>query len=193
MSEQAGYDSQPFDPVSIIGVLNEFAVRFVVVGGVAAGVQGAMWATTDLDVVYARSQDDHGRLASALADLQAEPIQLPNGVRVVLDRRALGAGDAWTLRTRFGRLDLLGEPAPGLTYETLAPRSRLIHGENTYAVASIDDLIAMKRAAGRPKDLAQIDLLRATREELAAYAVAGHTTERPSRRVRAPSPDQPVP
>lgn len=70
--------------------------------------------------------------------------------------------------TRYGRLDLLGEPAPGTDYVFLARRARTIHGEQTYQVASIDDLIAMKRAAGRTKDLAQIELLRATAEELAA-------------------------
>ena len=40
----------PFDPLAIIGVLNAHGVRFIVIGGIAAGVQGAMWATTDLDI-----------------------------------------------------------------------------------------------------------------------------------------------
>jgi hypothetical protein len=142
-------------------------LRLVVVGGVAAGVQGAMWATTDLDVVYARDRDDHARLAVALADLEAEPVDLPRGVRVRLDATALAAGDTWTLMTRYGRLDLLGEPAPGLRYPVLAQRARTIHGEQAYRVASIADLIAMKRVAGRPKDLAQLGLLEATAEELA--------------------------
>jgi hypothetical protein len=170
MTERAPHGLQAFDPLAIIAALNERRVRFVVVGGIAAGVQGAIWATTDLDVVYARSRDDHERLAAALADLDAEPIDLAPGVRVTLDARALSAGEIWTLMTRFGRLDLLGEPAPGMTYENLARRSRTIRGEHEYAVASVDDLITMKRAAGRPKDLAQIDQLRALREELAAYS-----------------------
>jgi len=157
----------PFDPLAIIGVLNAHGVRFIVIGGIAAGVQGAMWATTDLDIVYARDRDDHARLADALAELGAEPVDLPPGVRVSLDAAALATGDIWTLRTRHGRLDLLGEPAPGLRYPTLAERARTIRGEQTYLVASIADLIGMKRAAGRPKDLAQVDLLEATAEELA--------------------------
>ncbi|HEY8767862.1 MAG TPA: hypothetical protein VIP09_11470 [Dehalococcoidia bacterium] len=157
-----------FDPLALIRVLNEHAVRFVVIGGIAAGVQGAIWATTDLDITYARGRDDHKRLAAALTALEAEPVDLPPGVTVHLNARSLAAGDIWTLMTRYGRLDLLGEPAPGINYTFLAKRARTIHGQQTYQVATIDDLIAMKRAAGRSKDLAQIELLRATAEELAA-------------------------
>lgn len=138
-----------FDPLAIIGILNEHGVRFVVIGGIAAGVQGAMWATTDLDITYARDRVDLARLASALEALGAEPIELPAGVRVRLDGRSLRAGNVWTLSTRFGRLDLLGEPAPGLDYDAMSSRARTIRGAQTYLVATIDDLIAMKRAAGR--------------------------------------------
>ena len=156
-----------FDPLAIISVLNVHGVQFVVIGGIAAGVQGAMWATADLDIVYGRDRDDHARLADALAELEADPVDLPVGVNVNLDATALAAGDIWALLTRHGRLDLLGEPAPGLGYSSLAERARTIQGEQTYLVASIADLIVMKRAAGRPKDLAQLDLLVATAEELA--------------------------
>jgi hypothetical protein len=156
-----------FDPLAIIGLLNAHGVRFVVIGGIAAGLQGAMWATTDLDIVYARDRGDHARLAEALAELEAQVVDLQLGVRVNLDAAALAAGDLWTLLTRHGRLDLLGEPAPGLGYTSVAERARTIRGEQTYLVASIADLIVMKRAAGRPKDLAQLDLLLATAEELA--------------------------
>jgi hypothetical protein len=167
---------QAFDPLKIIRVLNRHGVRFVVIGGIAAGVQGAMWATTDLDVTYDREQGNHARLASALAELNAEPVELPPGVRVHLDARGLAAGDVWTLMTRYGRLDLLGEPAPGITYAALAARARSIHGDEAYLVATIEDLISMKQHAGRPKDRAQIELLRATLDELSAAEPA--TTSR---------------
>jgi hypothetical protein len=162
-----------FDPLAIVRVLNEHGVRFVVIGGIAAGVQGAMWATTDLDITYARERDNHGRLAAALALLAAKPVDLPPGVEVQVDERSLAAGDVWTLMTRFGRLDLLGAPAGSDGFAGLAERARTIHGEQTYLVARIDDLIAMKRAAGRPKDLAQIELLLATQEEIAAREAEG--------------------
>jgi hypothetical protein len=140
----------PFDPLAIIEVLNRHEVPFLVIGGIAAGVQGAMWATFDLDITYGRSRADLRRLAAA--------------VEVHLDERGLVHGDVWTLTTRHGRLDLLAEPAPGLRYETLAPRARTIEGEQTYRVAAIADLIAMKRVANRPQDEGHIRLLRAAWE-----------------------------
>ena len=154
----------PFDPLAIIEALNRHDVPYIVIGGIAAGVQGAMWATFDLDITYSRSRVDLKRLAAALAELEASPIGLEDGVQVHLDERGLKHGDVWTLATRHGRLDLLVEPAPGLRYETLEPRARTIEGEQTYRVASIADLIAMKRVANRPQDAGHIRLLRAAWE-----------------------------
>jgi hypothetical protein len=153
-----------FDPLAIIEILNRHGVSFVVIGGIAAGVQGAMWTTFDLDVVYSRDRGGLRKLAAALNELDARLIDLGAGVTVRLDEQSLRHGDIWTLATRHGRLDLLGEPAPGLRYETLAPRARTIEGRATYRVASIADLIAMKRFAGRPRDEGQIELLRAVWE-----------------------------
>ena len=150
-----------FDPLAIIEVLNRHEAPFIVIGGIAAGVQGAMWATFDLDITYSRSRAGLPRLAAALAELEAVPVALEPGVEVHLDERSLQHGDIWTLATRHGRLDLLAEPAPGLRYESLAPRARTIQGGQTYLVASLADLIAMKRHAGRPRDAGHIELLRA--------------------------------
>jgi hypothetical protein len=160
-----GDDSPPpFDPLTILEVLTRHDVPFLVIGGIAAGVQGAMWATFDLDITYGRTRADLRRLAAALDELEAGPVGLEGGVEVHLDERALAHGDVWTLATLYGRLDLLAEPAPGLRYETLAPRARTIEGEQTYRVASIADLIAMKRFANRPQDEGHIRLLRAAWE-----------------------------
>src|SRR5688500_19951261 len=102
--------SDSFDPLAIVGVLNGRGVHYVLIGGIAAGVQGAMWATFDLDVVYERSPANHAALATALADLQVTLVDIPADVTVTVDRRALDTGDVWTLMTRYGRFDLMGEP-----------------------------------------------------------------------------------
>lgn len=84
-----------------------------------------------------------------------------------IDRRALRAGDVFTLSTRYGDLDLLAHPDPGLDFDSLG--SRAIAAEifgMRVRVASLEDLIAMKRAAGRPKDLIELEVLGALREEL---------------------------
>ncbi len=148
-----------FDPLGLIGVLNEHLVDFVVAGGFAAGVQGAVWVTIDLDIAYSRERGNLTRLATALTALDAQPVGLPVGVAIKLDARALTAADVWTLWTRLGRLDLMSEPAPGLTFQALRDRARTIEGRETYRVASINDLVAMKRHAGRPKDIAHLDIL----------------------------------
>jgi hypothetical protein len=159
-------DEVAFDPIAIIQVLNAREVRHVVIGGIAAGVQGVIWATADLDICHRRDRENHARLASACAELEARPRGLPEGVKVVLDASAIAGGTTWTLTTRHGSLDLLGEPGAGLDYDALASRARRFEGEEPYLVASIDDLIAMKTAAGRPKDIGQVELLRLASEEM---------------------------
>jgi len=154
-----------FDPGGLIAVLNRHGVEFVVIGGIAAGLQGAIWATADLDICHSRSQANLRRLATALADLEAVPVGVADQVVVPLDGRMLGRAEVWTLETRLGRLDCLAEPAAGLTFETLSERARWFEGSETYRVACINDLIAMKEAAGRPKDLVQADILRAVAED----------------------------
>ena len=73
----------------------------------------------------------------------------------------------FTLVTEFGDLDLLGEVTAIGGYPELFPLSR----ENTaFGVrcrrANLEPLIRMKRAAGRPKDLIEVEVLAAVREEL---------------------------
>src|SRR5262245_14156435 len=156
-----GDGPKPFNPAAIIEVLNRNDVPYVVVGGMAAGLQGAMWATFDLDIVYGRHAEDLRRLAAAVAELEARPVELEDGIIVHLDERSFRHGDTWTLATRYGRLDLLAEPAPGLRYEVLAPRARTIEGRQRYKVAALPDLIAMKRHSARPQDAGHIILLQA--------------------------------
>ncbi|MFN0146111.1 MAG: hypothetical protein ACKVT1_06340, partial [Dehalococcoidia bacterium] len=72
------------------------------------------------------------------------------------------AGSTWNLDTDFGTLDLLFEPAGGGSYEDLAARAQPTEiGDGlTVMVAALEDLIAMKEAAGRPKDLLVLPILR---------------------------------
>lgn len=72
-------DLPPFDPLAIIEALNRHGVPFLVIGGIAAGVQGAMWATFDLDITYRRTRPDLRRLAAALAELEAGRLVSPQG------------------------------------------------------------------------------------------------------------------
>jgi hypothetical protein len=84
-----------------------------------------------------------------------------------LDARTLRAGSVFTLNSRLGRIDLLADPDPGLDYDMLMRNAIQIElfGVRVRA-AGLDDLIAMKRAAGRPKDRIELEILGALREEI---------------------------
>jgi hypothetical protein len=160
---------RPFQPARILATLLEHGVAFVVVGGLAAQAHGSPSLTGDVDVCFDRATDNLERLVAALADLDAtrRDVEAAGPWLPPLDTRTLRAGTTFTLTTRFGDLDLLGAPDPGLDYASLVARAVTTSVEGRpLAIASLDDLIAMKRAAGRPKDRIELEILGAVREEL---------------------------
>jgi hypothetical protein len=145
-------------------------VRYVLIGGLAGNLRGAPVVTYDLDVCYDRAADNLERLAAALADLQATLRVARETAELVfpLDARALALGDSYTLRTPFGAFDILGTPSGTAGYRDLiegATRYQLAEGL-LVDVAGLDDLVRMKVAAQRPKDVAQLAHLEALREEI---------------------------
>ncbi len=160
-----------FDPRRALDVLSSHEVRFVVIGGMAANALGSPLLTGDLDICYARDDDNLEDLAAALKALDAHLRGAPRDIPFQLDAKTLKAGDHFTFDTTAGALDCLGTPAGSAGFEAL--HSRAVHLEiagHEVAVSSIDDLIAMKRAAGRPKDLRAVEELAALKEELEAGA-----------------------
>ena len=156
-----------FRPADLLRALLDGGVRFVVIGGLAAQAHGSPSVTVDLDVCYERSKENLERLAVVLGELAAVRRGDPALARLPLDARALRAGDVFTLATRHGNLDLLGNPDPGVPYEALAHNAVAVEVEGQRVlVAGLDDLVAMKRAAGRPKDRIELEVLGALREEI---------------------------
>lgn len=158
-----------FRPRVILKKLIDQDVRFVVVGGLAAQAHGSPSLTGDLDICYARDADNLERLATVLADLSAVRRGLPTDAPSMppLDAQTLRAGGLFTLTTSAGEFDIIATPDPGFDFERLrqTAASTTVAGEQVL-VASLDDLIEMKRAAGRPKDLVELEILGALREEL---------------------------
>jgi hypothetical protein len=137
-------------------------VELIVVGGVAAVLGGAPISTFDLDVLYRTSGENLARLATALGEIEAV-YRDPAGRRIAPDAERLGAGGHNLLLTRCGPLDALGKIGQGATYEDLLPRSHEVEVEGiTVRVLDLAAVIETKEQAGRSKDLATLEVLRAT-------------------------------
>lgn len=138
------------------------------IGGLGARLYGSPSVTNDTDVCYQRSPENLERLAAALRQLHAELRGAERAAPFQLDAKTLAAGDHFTFITDAGNLDILGTPAGVEGFDPLEREAKVFRFDGlTVPVASIDDLISMKRAAGRPKDLIEIEVLGALRDEIA--------------------------
>jgi hypothetical protein len=138
----------------LLPLLINHEVHFIVVGGGAAIAHGSARLTSDIDVVYSRKADNIRRLCEALRDHKPYLRGAPPGLPFQFDERTIQAGLNFTLTTGLGDLDLLGEVTGGGTYEELLPfsESLSVFGVQCRFV-TLERLIQLKRAAGRPKDL----------------------------------------
>lgn len=160
-------DVAPFDPVRALKVLTAHGVRFVAIGGFAARLWGSPSITNDLDICYARDRRNLNALAAALRELHASLRGVAEPVSFRLDARTLEAGDHFTFVTDAGNLDCLGTPAgSGGFNQIMRAAAELDLEEVKVHVAALDDLIRMKRAAGRAKDLIEVEVLSALRDEI---------------------------
>lgn len=155
------------DLARLVRALADARVEFIIVGGLAANAHGSARVTTDLDVVYARSDANLARVVKALAPLKPYLRGAPPGLPFEWSVATLRAGLNFTLTTTAGPIDLLGELVGGGGYDDLAPHSTKVRAfDRDIAVLNLPWLIKVKRAAGRPKDLEVIAELEAIQEEL---------------------------
>jgi predicted nucleotidyltransferase len=151
---------------SVLRVLAEGGVEFIVVGGLAGIMHGSARLTFDVDVVYSRSPENIRRLALALTPYHPYLRGAPRGLPFRWDAATIQRGLNFTLTSDIGELDVLGEIVGGGSYEELLPHSltRQIYGIDCRFLG-LEALIQAKRAAGRPKDLEAIAELEALLEE----------------------------
>jgi hypothetical protein len=160
--------SEPdFDPIAGLRALVEHGVRFVLIGGYAAALRGSPMMTGDIDICPAHDRRNLDRLAEALQSLHARLRGAPADVPFVLDGRTLEAGDHFTFATDAGPMDCLGTPAgtDGSADLDASATDEDLDGL-VVRVASLDDMIRMKRAADRPQDRIAVEWLSALRDEL---------------------------
>jgi Nucleotidyl transferase AbiEii toxin, Type IV TA system len=151
-----------FSPRALLRSLVEGGVDFVVVGGIAAVARGSAAFTQDLDISYAPEQANLDRLGRVLVDLGARLRGVTDEVPFIPDGQTLKRTRVLTLETPIGSIDLLAEPDGAPEYRRLCERAtREVIGGVEVQVASLEDLIAMKKAAGRPKDLVAVEELEA--------------------------------
>jgi aminoglycoside-2''-adenylyltransferase len=155
------------EPLVLLKALDDHDVRFVLIGGLAAVLHGSPTITRDLDVCYARDPQNADRLAQALRQLQAKLRGAADDVVFLFDGRTLLAGDSFTFLTIGGPLDCLGTPAGTKGFDDLNANAVEMDIDGMKVrVVSLNDLIRMKRASGRPKDRIELEVLGALREEL---------------------------
>lgn len=156
-----------FDPFRALATLNRHGVRYVLIGGFAGKLHGSPALTGDIDICYARDEANLERLVAALAELHPALRGADPGLPFRLDARTIRNGDSFTFVTDAGDLDILATPSGTTGYEQLARNAIRMDLETVEVdVASLDDLIAMKRASGRARDRAHLEILAALRDEL---------------------------
>lgn len=133
--------------------LQEAGVQFVIVGGIALILQGGAHVTTDIDFSFAPDEANRQKLAETMNQIHPKPLGWTSFEPYVITAEKLQRTRFLNLKTDIGPIDLLPLPAGIDSFEGLWERADVMDlGDFSIRVASIDDLIAMKKAAGRPKD-----------------------------------------
>ena len=191
-----------FDPLKIVQALNHRGVEYVVIGGYAGELHAAaVPPTRDIDFTPRATAENLSRLSQAFTDLGARirTAGIPDGLPFSHDAASLAAVGVWNLTCKFGEFDISFKPSGTDGYDDLV-RAALrvdIRGEQM-PVASLEDIIRSKEAAGRPKDFTALPALQerliaqqgSSSEEQAA-AMARRAEERPIADRASEPPDSP--
>jgi hypothetical protein len=154
-----------YQPSAVLRALVDGGVDFVIVGGVAVILQAMPRFTKDLDICYATTEANLDALGRVLVGLAARLRGIPEEVPFAPDARTLRQTQILRLTTPAGDVDLLVKPDGAPKYEVLRDRADVMTlAEREVYVASIEDMLAMKRAAARPQDLLDVESLEAARE-----------------------------
>jgi predicted nucleotidyltransferase len=151
---------------AVLAALNEANVRYLVVGGVAVVLHGHLRTTADLDLVVQLEPENARRALAALATLDYRP-RAPVPAQQFADSaireswimdKGLTVFSLWSPRLEDLEVDLfVREP---FDFDAAYARAvRAVLDTTTADVAALSDLIALKRAAGRTQDMADIEAL----------------------------------
>lgn len=149
----------------IIKALLRAKVRFVVIGGVAATIQGSARFTNDIDICYDTDPRNIARLVRLLLKWKAYLRGVEPGLPFILDERQFRITPVMTLTTEKGAIDVV-DTVPGVgDYGAALEVSEPVQiGGIEFRSLTLDALIASKRAVQRPKDVEQLIELEALRD-----------------------------
>ena len=153
------------DVEKLLKALHDEGVRFVIIGGAAAVLQGSAYVTADLYLCYSRTKENLEKLAKTLAPFHPSLRGGPKNLPFLLDAETLKAGLNFTFITDVGDLDIFGEVTGLGGYE-----DALVFSEEmdifsvNCKVLTLEGLIKTKRAVGRAKDLRLLPELEALLE-----------------------------
>jgi hypothetical protein len=184
MARGSGGSDQPSGPTArrvlevdeLLEVIDAHEVDYVIIGGFAVAAHGHPRATKDVDICPNPKLANLRRLANALEELEATPIDLDEfkgEFDLRPDYEGLQQGGNWTLMTKHGRLDVMqtfsfeGTDEELGDYTDLAGHavSRDFYGKQR-RFCGYEDLLAMKRAANRDQDRIDVNSLKQARREL---------------------------
>jgi predicted nucleotidyltransferase len=150
---------QPAELAELLALLLDSSVEFVLVGGGAAVIHGAPVTTQDIDIVHSLEPENVDRLLQVLACLDARVID-PAGRDLKPERVALAGPGQSLLRTRLGRVDVLGKLHGGQDYaELLSTADTVDFDGRLLRIIDLQTLIAIKSDSGRAKDRIVVPVL----------------------------------
>lgn len=151
--------NEPLDAERIFAALGAHDVDYVVIGGLAVQTHGHTRMTNDVDLIPEPDRANLGRLAAALRSVGGAVLNAGHE-SLEISASMLPRATIWQITTRHGDIDVLHD-APGAgSYEQLRQRALVIElGALRVQVAGRDDLIRMKLARGRARDLADVAAL----------------------------------
>lgn len=160
----------PLQAETLLRVLADHGVDFVIIDGFALAAHGVIRGTKDVDIVPDPRPVNVKRLAAALRALDAEVMLADDfdssELGLAPDEAGLSLGGNWVLRTHLGRLDVMQDVPATKGFAALRTTAveREVPGAGSFWFSGLDDLIAMKVAAGRPQDELDVTSLQRARD-----------------------------
>lgn len=146
----------------ILEDLNDAEVRYLLIGGIALIRHGVVRATRDIDAAFDPDPENVRRIQSLVSKWGATR---PDGSPIPDD--GISPERSIHLSTPMGELDLVPEAVSGFGFEELLARAETRKVDGVEApICSLADLVAMKRAVGRERDLVDLADLEAAHGKL---------------------------